>query len=658
MSLEINDSPGYECPGTEPSTLARLIHKTQFLLWFVPIASLGIVFFGTILGLILLLAPLFFIVALLMFVANIVQGCLGRLRERYELQPLQQAPQSIRLLEILPGNADDLLQCNMVHGRWDESVYEALSYTWSCELRITPYCWVGDRYLDIGRTLHRALRYLRHPHRVRTIWIDALCINQEDNQEKSAQVQQMREIYANAQGVVVWLDVDSWCRLKTDCLEDAFRTIRDLVNVGVEGTEYVWPERLGDESSVWSNINLLLSLEWWSRVWIIQEVASNSRVTVQCRSHTIGWDDLYAFLSHPTARHYLDMDEGKVKFIERVQALRHKDAIDPTYGLLSLTHDFRFSKASNERDKLYALRGLVKSPSHQSQAPVDYSIDENVMWKRFAKESLQKYRTLSVLALAECSSSSWASEGKGTVSWSPQVSNWQSTDIPFGNKDPRGVRQPLWFATDETLASIYSASGTTLARCRTALADPDIIGVQGFVYDRVDSTISESYDCLWPEDRRSQSMRTWKMATAKYSAQFWEELEDSMRSTASQSGTLFPVGNVTTDAFHRRRLIVTQHNRAVGLVRSECQPGDLVCILLGSDVPYILRKSIHEGPAYRHSWTCLKFGCVRARHKKCCFPELFTNRGQAYVEGIMRYPGDIEEDIENGVIDLQEFFLE
>jgi hypothetical protein len=57
--------------------------------------------------------------------------------------------------------------------------------------------------LEVTTNLELALRYLRRENRARTLWIDALCINQKDEDEKTIQIQRMQWIYANASPIVV-----------------------------------------------------------------------------------------------------------------------------------------------------------------------------------------------------------------------------------------------------------------------------------------------------------------------------------------------------------------------------------------------------------------------------------------------------------------------
>ena len=88
--------------------------------------------------------------------------------------------------------------------------YEALSYTWGSSkdqvtAKVTDPSHLGNTTIQIGLNLACALRYLRHSGIARTFWIDAICINQDDADERNAQVKRMGDIYSIANRVVVWL---------------------------------------------------------------------------------------------------------------------------------------------------------------------------------------------------------------------------------------------------------------------------------------------------------------------------------------------------------------------------------------------------------------------------------------------------------------------
>ncbi|KAK0746217.1 heterokaryon incompatibility protein-domain-containing protein, partial [Schizothecium vesticola] len=111
----------------------------------------------------------------------------------------------IRLLELLPGKATDTVQANLFiveSPRHHE--YEALSYTWGRQTIQHTITLNGQPY-PVGTNLHDALVSLRLPGRVRHLWVDAVCINQKDDDEKTVQIGLMGAIYCEARNVAIFL---------------------------------------------------------------------------------------------------------------------------------------------------------------------------------------------------------------------------------------------------------------------------------------------------------------------------------------------------------------------------------------------------------------------------------------------------------------------
>ncbi|KAF2185813.1 heterokaryon incompatibility, partial [Zopfia rhizophila CBS 207.26] len=86
----------------------------------------------------------------------------------------------------------------------DHPPYEALSYEWKKHEGLTDILCESST-IEVTLNLASALDMLRHPSRERVLWVDGTCINQENDIEKGAQVPMMRDIYAKAKSVIVWL---------------------------------------------------------------------------------------------------------------------------------------------------------------------------------------------------------------------------------------------------------------------------------------------------------------------------------------------------------------------------------------------------------------------------------------------------------------------
>lgn len=122
-----------------------------------------------------------------------------------EYAPLNSKNHEIRLLLLAPGNFHDELHCALIYTNLKtKPVFEALSYCWGSPDNPKPIRLDGHIF-RIGVNLESALRHLRYENAQRILWIDAVCVNQEDLTERSQQIMLMRDVYESAQNVVVWL---------------------------------------------------------------------------------------------------------------------------------------------------------------------------------------------------------------------------------------------------------------------------------------------------------------------------------------------------------------------------------------------------------------------------------------------------------------------
>jgi hypothetical protein len=144
--------------------------------------------------------------------------------ETYIYEPLNTL-RCIRVIELLPGERDDPLACRLTeHDSAVDVEYEALSYVWGNPVFSERIDEVSTRtVICIAENLSYALQALRYPDRSRCLWVDAICINQAENEEKGHQVQHMGQIYERARMVVVWLGRESG--------QEAFKLLQTLAKL-------------------------------------------------------------------------------------------------------------------------------------------------------------------------------------------------------------------------------------------------------------------------------------------------------------------------------------------------------------------------------------------------------------------------------------------
>ncbi|KAE9368261.1 HET-domain-containing protein, partial [Stipitochalara longipes BDJ] len=191
------------------------------------------------------------------YLANVI----FRLNARVYM-PLHLNSGTFRLLTIWPAESSDSVKCTLEVASWQNSEYEALSYAWG-DKRLFRSISIDDKTFFVTSELFAALHELRSETTKRVLWVDAICINQHDAQERERQVHQMDHIYRNAKKVVVWLGK-----------QYSYNTSRALGNLGQNDLSYYALERL-------------FHCQWWQRIWVVQEVALASKVAFQYGPYSI-----------------------------------------------------------------------------------------------------------------------------------------------------------------------------------------------------------------------------------------------------------------------------------------------------------------------------------------------------------------------------------
>lgn len=128
-----------------------------------------------------------------------------RLEMSLPYKPINKDSRDIRLLTLRRGEWQDDIDCGLHVVSLDENPkYEALSYTWGSGSSTKPI-FVNSNEVRVTVNLEAALRHIRSANRSHTLWIDALCINQDDVAEKTHQVALMGEMYKGCTSCYAWL---------------------------------------------------------------------------------------------------------------------------------------------------------------------------------------------------------------------------------------------------------------------------------------------------------------------------------------------------------------------------------------------------------------------------------------------------------------------
>ena len=354
--------------------------------------------------------------------------------DNYQYQPLPSPDTHIRLIELPPGKKSGVITCTMApHPIAQCPEYEAVSHCWG-----DPNDKVAIQILDdsddttgngaatmlrIPSSLNAFLLRTRARGTKRTLWADAICINQADAEEKGQQVRLMRDIYRRARRTLVWLGGEA---------HDSARGIafakRIFATAQGKSADARWARALDRVPGYrtfsaiygrdWRALFALFERPWFARAWIVQEVAVSPTLWVVCGdAAVIAWGQLVGALWH-----LLQHETWILEFFEQnrmssiwlllsqhecAQGLRRTH-----YGVLAR---HRQACASDPRDHVYSFYGLS---CHQSF--VEHAIEP-----RYDLPVEKVYTNLALATLAK-------------------VSNLDCLCIPRPSKRPDSLDLPSW----------------------------------------------------------------------------------------------------------------------------------------------------------------------------------------------------------------------
>lgn len=266
------------------------------------------------------------------------------------------ADDEIRLLEILPRDSYGNLKLTMhTFVRADAPRYAALSYVWGPESKRIVFVnnavfYVRKNLLDALTSINRRFEDISIDERVferselaletrKFIWVDAICIDQANIDERNVQVSLMKRTYAEAATVIVWLGME-----EDDVNENTYPTI---------GDHKTWKWR--------ENMRQLANRAYWGRIWVVQEFLVASDIIIVCGNHWLlernFFDEVGRLPDLYTASRFSSMTtSARASNDYEAQSLDH---------MLNLYHD---NDCSDPRDRVFALLGCIADQEQEALA--------------------------------------------------------------------------------------------------------------------------------------------------------------------------------------------------------------------------------------------------------------------------------------------------
>jgi hypothetical protein len=405
----------------------------------------------------------------------------------------------IRLLTIL--SIDPTIDClleisTLAKASAGKRPFNALSYFWGSEpFSETVSC--NGIPLNITPSLFDTLReiYLYHegnPENRRPIWIDAICLNQQDQRELEVQVPIMYEIYSKACIVLVYLgsskDESDFAMTSIENLRDRLKAIPD------QDILYDMLPELGIEARghrIWTAIEDLLARPWFSRVWTFQEATLAKEIIFGCGSKWLAGDILYELEIELDKKALVGMVERRARReayencsrtgrqlltdLERSRKEYQKYKNISIRSLLSIT---RGRNCKEPVDHLWGMLGLMQPKIRnlvRSSGWIDYSVTGRTQFWRsyitFAKWVVENGKGLELLSTTRS-----FFKPQELPSWCP---NWVSAEMTKS----LSVTYNCGYDNEESRRSEITAD-----------VDRDRIRVPGFRIDTIDQVVKQRSD--------------------------------------------------------------------------------------------------------------------------------------------------------------------
>ncbi|KAK4449839.1 heterokaryon incompatibility protein-domain-containing protein [Podospora aff. communis PSN243] len=358
--------------------------------------------------------------------------------------PLEPSLWHIRIATIIP-NTDESAPIGVdleVASLLTPVRYAALSYCWA-GLSGTENILLCGQQFPVGKNLWEALRQFRSPDSAVRIWIDAICINQDDIQERSYQVRMMTLVYSLATTVKVWIGP------ATPNMEMGFKFLRHIMRrptVDVNLDEL--PEEFGT-AAYFLALGEIFRNPYWHRRWVTQEIFLARSTTIHCGNFEIG----------PFGK-FEGPEPGGLSFItkytDRCQAISRRRISLGTFNeftniVLSETaavsdalikfidpqraanppqlNGFFRVQASVDHDYVYGLLGILKE---DIGIVPDYTKDVAEVFADFAFKFMRHVGSAQLLQLAN-------HEALDLPSWLPDFRH-QHEPLEYGHPAPTGRR--------------------------------------------------------------------------------------------------------------------------------------------------------------------------------------------------------------------------
>jgi hypothetical protein len=555
--------------------------------------------------------------------------------EAYYYAPIDSKKGHIRLLTIQPGAFGSPLEVDLDKSyqlprfrpieqsdqepkrlqKYLPLQFHALSYTWGSPADPVPLSvgGCGKHVIYITRNLDAALPYLRLRERERVIWIDAVCIDQLNLDERALQVQLMPDIYKAAEQVLCWVGSES---ANSSIAFDAIRQLDLKLDINLSN-DMIKPRAKGDED--WANTSIALPFDgsvmhavsdlfgrsWFERLWVYQEARlGGDRAVLQCGHVSIEWRKVvqanWIFRFKPWK------EAVPPKLRERMGVVEQMYFPYRTNLALIIRRTCRM-KCSDPRDRVYAMRSTTRQEEQDMPIDVDYKLPVGKVYQNYIQRYISHFNSLRLLPFCELQNHLLE-----MPTWVPDWSHLSSTNYPQAARYASGcMRANVLSISDESLEITGMHVGTIAQRTVVDIGRADEDDTIQAIKDSAptgmlssahpgNTSMIEAFCCTLCFDvfRERKLPQRVRFPSFAHSLKFVEKIliSDSDLSDLEPTETTKYLRYVA-DACKGRSIIKTCSGH-MGLAPAICEPGDRIYVFPGCRELIAIRKHSSR-PGYR-----------------------------------------------------------
>ena len=548
----------------------------------------------------------------------------------FQYNVLDYIKREIRLVTIKAGSGADPVKCELeTVSLDDEPLYKALSYVWG-QIENKKTILVNGQKFKVTQNLGIALQYLRHREDDVVYWIDAVCINQSDLDERRDQVRMMMDIYRSANEVVSWLgERDEYTQRAQDFVNalEASRFSPQWMYDVLQSTDAGMVAQYKNFLDLTMCISVIGPRQYWHRLWVIQEMIAARRGCYLIGDFvfdygTLKWIDKFLLKICEDSQGTLVWSTPGTGylFIERFvsdgrpQALFGRPSSERFLGeqppLLTVLATYGDRQSTDSRDRIFSLISISDmSHSDHDGVTIDYRKSPKDVYTGAAQAIIETTSSLDILT--HC-----VGHRNDTCGWSSWAPGWELDSTPI-------------FATEDNITAgcaAFSFQAGSKILSAEALHIGRIIQIAGGCLLSHESTVTEllpvlsswkdlAFQLLNPSDSDIEAEFMDTIALGQMSVA--EELAGILSTRQeARDPTKEPVRVSIKAGLHlgggQKYFVMkpniasaTAHTPRMGLLFATAREGDDVYWFLGCNGPIIVRKqgAVHIvlGQCYVHN---------------------------------------------------------